>query len=245
MGRSTPRKSRQRGSGPRQVAQSDYESDTAQYLEQREADAAASGANTNPQPARDNTELSLRVLRRYRPTIQSILAVAANAVAYHFLESTQAWEKHGVEGTLFVCNQDPVVTPIGHALPHICIFILNRRSMDNLIIDLLNVTDCEVVGELIVFRLADEAVNGNSAAGDDDGASKKIIGLWLHNDQSNTRELHANLITAAWQQARQAFDAYLQAATAAAIANNGVSGGSDYGGGKRLSASDLYRNNGV
>ncbi|KAL2268943.1 hypothetical protein VTJ83DRAFT_3789 [Remersonia thermophila] len=247
MGRSTPRKSRQRsgGNGPRQVAASDYESDTAQYLERREAEAPT--ANANPQPARDNTELSLRVLRRYRPKIQSILAVAANAVAYHFLESTQGWEKHGVEGTLFVCDQDPVITPTGHTLPHVCVFILNRRSMDNLVIDLLNVTDCEVVGELIVFRLADEA--SQKAPGEEDGSAKKIIGLWLHADESNTRELHASLITAAWQQARQAYDAYLQAATAAVVANNGLSSGGDYagdyGGGKRLSMSELFCKNGA
>ncbi|KAK4246088.1 hypothetical protein C7999DRAFT_15754 [Corynascus novoguineensis] len=225
MSRSTPRKSRHRQrastSGPRQVAASDYESDTAQYMENRETSAAAP---PNPQPARDNTELSLRVLRRYQPGIRSILAIAANAVAYNFLEATQGWEKHGAEGTMFVCEQEPLVSsevaPL--VVPRVCVFVLNRRSMENLEIDLLRVTDCEVVGELIVFRLENDAggVSSNNNQGEDGaGAAKKIVGLWIHADETNTREVHASLILGAWQQGRQALGAYIHAMAAGAPGN--------------------------
>ncbi|KAH6850492.1 hypothetical protein B0I37DRAFT_404309 [Chaetomium sp. MPI-CAGE-AT-0009] len=219
MSRQTPRKSRHRhhgsNSGPRQVAASDYESDAAQYMENREAMPLS-----NTQPARDNTELSLRVLRRYQPSIQSIMAIAANAVAYNFLEATQGWEKHGTEGTMFICEQEPVVAHTGQTLPRVCVFVFNRRSMENLVIDLLRVTDCEVVGELIVFRLEDGAVISDNNQGAE-ASSKKILGLWIHADESNTREVHASLILGAWKQGREAFNAYIQAATAEALENNG------------------------
>ena len=252
MSRSTPRKSRHRQhastSGPRQVGVSDYESDAAQYLENREM-----ALPPNPNPPRDNTELGLRVLRRYQPSVRSIIAIAANAVAYNLPEATQGWEKHGAEGTMFICEQEPVVAPTGQVLPRACVFVLNRRSMDNLTIDLLNVTDCEVVGELIVFRFEDALAGANNQ--DEEGAArKKIIGLWLHADAGNPREVYASLITAAWQQGREALDAYIQAAAAASLANGAfaavpqgaVAADSDSGAGKRLSMTELFgRKNGI
>ncbi|KAK4119159.1 PH domain-like protein [Parathielavia appendiculata] len=238
MSRVTPRRSRHRhqasNSGARQAAASDYDSDAAQHLESREA--------TNPQPARDNTELSLRVLRRYQPSIRSILAIAANAVAYTFLESTQGWEKHGAEGTLFVCEQEPIVAPTGQVLPRVCVFVLNRRSMENLEVDLLRVTDCEVVGELIVFRLEDD-VAGNNHQGEEAGAGKKVLGLWIHADESNTREVHASLILGAWQQSRQTLEVCAQAATAGQLDSGAFApeeAGADSAAGKRLSMTELF-----
>jgi len=242
--RQTPKRQRHRNHGsssvPRQVGASDYESDAAQYLESREPiDPPAPRS-----PPRDNTELSLRVLRRYQPTIRTILAIAANAVAYSFLEASQSWEKHGAEGTMFVCDQDPVPTPTGQVLPRQCVFVLNRRSMDNLVIDLLRVTDCEVVGELIVFRFEDD-----TSQGEDGGREKKIIGLWIHADETNIREVYTSLILGAWQQARLAVDAYIQA-----MAGNPVSSSVEPTNpqpaasftttplaGKRISVSDLFR----
>jgi len=246
MSRSTPRKARHRQhpstSGPRQVAASDYESDAAQYLENRDQGPPP----TNPNPPRDNTELSLRVLRRYQPAVRSIVAIAANAVAYNFSDATQGWEKHGAEGTMFICEQEPIVAPTGHVLPRACVFVLNRRSMENLTIDLLSVTDCEVAGELIVFRLEDATAAANNHG--DDAAGKKVLGLWIHADETNTREVHAALITAAWQQGRQALETYIQAATAAAMESSGFAAEPRHESpaGKRLSITDLFgKNNGA
>ena len=251
MSRSTPRKSRHRQhastSGPRQVGVSDYESDAAQYLENREI-----ALPPNPNPPRDNTELSLRVLRRYQPSVRSIIAIAANAVVYNLSEATQGWEKHGAEGTMFICEQEPVVAPTGQVLPRACVFVLNRRSMDNITIDLLKVTDCEVIGELIAFGLEDALAGANNQV-EEGAATKKIIGLWLHADEANPREQYARLITAAWKQGRQALEAYIQAAAAASLANGAfaaaqgaVPAESDSGAGKRLSMTELFgRKNGV
>ncbi len=252
MSRSTPRKSRHRQhastSGPRQVGVSDYESDAAQYLENREA-----ALPPNPNPPRDNTELSLRVLRRHQPSVRSIIAIAANAVVYNIAEAAQGWEKHGAEGTMFVCEQEPIVAPTGQVLPRACVFVLNRRSMDNITVDLLNVTDCEVIGELIVFRLED-TVAGANHQGQEGAARKKVIGLWLHADTATQREGYAELITAEWKRGRQALDALIQEAAAASLANRAFAAApqeaasteSDSGAGKRLSMTELFgRKNGV
>ena len=147
------------------------------------------------------------------------------------------------------------MAPTGQTLPRVCVFLFNRRSMENLVIDLLRVTDCEVVGELIVFRLEDGAmISGNNQG--TEAAAKKILGLWIHADESNTREVHASLILGAWKQSRQALDAYIQAVTAEALENNGggslapepqqVASRGDSGAGKRLSMTELFgKNNGA
>jgi hypothetical protein len=250
MSRSTPRKSRHRhnasSSGPRQVAASDYESDAVYYMEHREAPPSKP-------PTRDNNELCLSVLRRYQPTIRSLLAVASNAVVYSFLESAGAWEKYGVEGTLFVCDQDPISAPgTGQVLPRVCVFVLNRRSMENLVVDLLRVSDCEMTGELLVFRL-DGSDAADSTGGEDAGTGtgeKKVFGIWIHEDESNPRSVYTGLIMNAWQQARQALESYLQSAPEDSVAgNNGVSLSEAAGdatesdalaAGRRISMTDLF-----
>ncbi|KXX78774.1 mRNA-decapping enzyme 1B [Madurella mycetomatis] len=251
MSRSTPRKSRHRhnqsSSGPRQVAASDYESDAAQYMENREVPPP------NP-PIRDNNELCLSVLRRYQPTIRSLLAIASNAVVYTFLESTGGWEKYGVEGTLFVCDQEPIVAPgTGQVLPRVCVFVLNRRSMDNLVVDLLKVSDCEMAGELLVFRLEGDGTandsNSNNNGGEGGTGGKKVFGIWIHEDESNPRTVYTSAILGAWQQARQALESYLRVATEAAIGGDSTAtigaqadaaARDDSAAGRRISVTDLF-----
>jgi hypothetical protein len=136
---------------------------------------------------------------------------------------------------MFVCELEPIPTPTGQVLPRSSVYVLNRRSMDNLEVDLLRVTDCEVVGELIVFRLDEDQ-------SDEGGAEKKVIGLWIHADESNTREVHASLVLGAWQQGRLALDAYIQAlaAEAAVPPQAPVAGRSDSAGGRQLNVADLF-----
>ncbi len=147
MSRATPRKSRHRqqlslgvsslGPGSRVIAASDYESDAAQYLEAHDTLPFA------PLPQRTNTELNLSVLQRYLPSIRSIVSIAANAVVYIFTPATQSWDKSGVEGTLFVCEQEPLIVA-GRSWPRACVFVLNRKALDNVVVDLAKVSDCEV-----------------------------------------------------------------------------------------------------
>ncbi|KAK3994827.1 hypothetical protein QBC44DRAFT_357095 [Cladorrhinum sp. PSN332] len=201
MSRSTPRKSRHRqqpSSGRQQIQASDYESDTAYYMETRDM------APQPPSQTRSDLEINLSVLRRHDPTILSIRAIAANAVIYTFLETTGGWEKHGIEGTLFVCEQQPVLGSLGQPKPNACVFVLNRRGMNNLILDLSRVSDCEVVEELVVFRLED-GYSPNSAGLEDGTANgTRVLGIWMHSDETRPREANMGMIQTAWQEARSA-----------------------------------------
>ncbi|KAK3937699.1 hypothetical protein QBC46DRAFT_293772 [Diplogelasinospora grovesii] len=207
MSKSTPRKSRHRhhqsGSGSRGVQASDYESDVAHYNESRDmAEPSQLRRKTS------NTDLNLSVLRRYQPNIRSILSIAANAVVYVFDEEAQNWDKSGVEGTMFVCEQEPFVMADGQTLPQACVFILNRRGLDNCVVDLVKVSVCEVIGELLILRLDDDEASADSNGSEEGGAEKrKVIGIWIHADQEHTREVNITIIRGAWQQAREALEA--------------------------------------
>ncbi|KAI9746646.1 MAG: hypothetical protein M1818_000360 [Claussenomyces sp. TS43310] len=177
----TPRQRQQKQAyGPTPLMQaSDYESD-AQYFN-----------DTHILPtSRTNTELNLSVLRRYNPAIRTILSIAANAVVYLFTPATQQWEKSGVEGTLFVCDQE-----LNHTTGEdsYCMMVLNRRGLDNLILDLGQTKDVEITPELLImtFQEVGDAVE-----------TQKVIGIWIHKDKDDTREINAGLIQHCWEKAK-------------------------------------------
>ncbi|KAK5656841.1 hypothetical protein OQA88_4389 [Cercophora sp. LCS_1] len=226
MSKSTPRKRHRNHastSGPRQIPASDYESDAAHYMESR--DTVPHLAHL---PTRTNTDLNLSVIRRYLPGIQSILSIAANAVVYTFVEASQGWEKHGVEGTMFVCEQDPIITTTGQALPRVSVFVLNRRGMDNLTMDLWKVSDCEMADELIIFRREEDAAQIGAAA-----TAQEVIGIWIHADEDDTRDANTTIIRGAWQQAQLALNTLREAAEAADMDLAGDQTDVDDGGGAR------------
>ncbi|QKD48823.1 uncharacterized protein FOBCDRAFT_287696 [Fusarium oxysporum Fo47] len=153
MSRQTPRKARHsRQPSNRIPAVSDYESD-----------AAAIHADYAPPPPRTNTELNLSVLQRYLPSIHTILSIAANAVIYTFNSASESWEKSGVEGTMFVCAQSPLPEDPGQR-PRACVFVLNRRGLDNVIVDLSRVTHAEVSGELVIMKVEGEWQEGDKVS---------------------------------------------------------------------------------
>ena len=213
MSRSTPRKSRHRhhpsNAGARVVQASDYESDAAHYLETRDAPPTA------PRLHRTNTDLNMSVLRRYMPDIRAILSVAANAVVYNFEAATQSWDKAGVEGTLFVVDREPLVVDAnGRSLPRVCVFVLNRRGLNNLAIDMLKVSDCEEADGLLIFRLVDDGHGRSNDIGEPDDADNRVVGLWIHADEDDTRRINATVINAAFHQAKQVTAEYVASMTA-------------------------------
>ncbi|CCF34872.1 Dcp1-like decapping family protein [Colletotrichum higginsianum] len=226
MSRSTPRKrgharhSSASGHGPRPV-QSDYESDAAHYIDSHPVPV--------PNPAlfnRTNTDLNLSVLRRYLPSINSTLSIAANAVVYTFNPSLPGWDKTGIEGTYFLCMQDPA-PGASSATPRACIFVLNRRGLENVILDLGDVADFEVVDEIYIFRLR---------GGEEDGS--KVMGIWIHADKDDTRVMNAALITETLRHVRIAEEQN-------AVAGGGPAPQEELGPamqaiGRRLSLSDLF-----
>ena len=247
MSRSTPRKSRQpnqqhhhhqrQQSSQRILPVSDYESDAAHYMESRP-----------PPPApellhRTNTDLNLGVLRRYLPSISAILSIAANAVVYTFSPETQGWDKPGVEGTMFVCTQAAGGNGSGNGgggnntTGGACVFVLNRRGLHNVVIDLARVAECEVTPELLIFRL--ERQPGDAGA-DDDGAELNVLGLWIHADEDHTRETNGKLVYETWREVREG-------ARKASASARAAAGGVDYGApalsaGRQLSLTEIFGN---
>lgn len=155
-----------------QPAHSDYDTDTAV------TDAAPA---MPPPPTRSNTELNLLVLRRYVPDIESIIAIAPFAVVYLFSPETQQWEKSGHEGTLFVCQLSANET----AYARYNVVVLNRKSLDNFITELVSGEDIEITEQYVILQVL--AADG----------TPNIYGLWLFSDDENaphTREIVANAI---------------------------------------------------
>ncbi|KAJ4152779.1 hypothetical protein LMH87_009299 [Akanthomyces muscarius] len=184
MSRATPRKARGHKRQPSNLipAISDYESDAAAAAQQSYA----------PPPPRNNTELNVAVLQRYVPSIFSILSIAANAVVYTFDSVAENWEKSGVEGTLFVCTQSPLPDDPDNT-PRACVFVLNRRGLGNVIVDLAQVSHVEIAGELVILR-----VEGAWAEGE------RVLGIWMHNDREETRQVNGAMIQECWGIARSA-----------------------------------------
>ncbi|TDZ16042.1 mRNA-decapping enzyme 1B [Colletotrichum orbiculare MAFF 240422] len=205
--------------GPRPV-QSDYESDAAAYLD---AHPPA------PHFARSNTDLNLSVLRRYLPSINATLSIAANAVVYTFNPSLPGWDKTGIEGTYFLCMQDPLP---GSPVPRACIFVLNRRGLENVILNLDDVADFEVMDEIYIFRLR----QADGAADEEN----KVMGIWIHADEENTRVLNAGLIEELLKQIRQYAGEQGGTGGAGAPAQTEELGPAMQAIGRKLSLSDLF-----
>lgn len=153
-----------------QPAQSDYDTDTANMTESAPAMA--------PPPARTNTELNLLVLRRYVPETDRIISIAPFAVVYVFSPDTQGWEKCGIEGTLFVCQLS------GSQYPRYNVVILNRKSLDNFVTELVSEDDIEITEQYVILQVQGE-----------DGVPT-IYGLWIFSDEGEgvhtTKDIVAN-----------------------------------------------------
>ncbi|KAI1174414.1 PH domain-like protein [Nemania sp. FL0916] len=200
---------------------SDYESDTAPYMAshdapQPDADADATAAG----PTRSNTELNLAVLQRYLPSITTVLSIAANAVVYTFQPPSE-WKRTNMEGTMFVCSQRKVPGPAGETG---CLFILNRKGLQNLVVDLDNVDNFELAGDLLIFKLDEATHQLYVDAGE--AVNPHVLGLWTYAEEQNDRETNAVLIHDMWRQALDTRDVRAKAAasnpaTSAALAEAG------------------------
>jgi hypothetical protein len=201
MSRQTPRKRgghRQQPSiggqrGPRANA-SDYESDANAYAEL----APPSEHLTT----RTDADLNLSVLRRYLPTIRSIVSIASISTVYHFQHAAQIWDKTGVEGTLFLCELEPIVLAEGVEIGQDVAFVLNRKGLDNFSVDLRTLAVCETADELLILQMKPDApfpISGFPADRDADDGQANVIGIWIHNDKTNTQGVNYRLIQQRWQ----------------------------------------------
>ncbi|KAL8692250.1 MAG: hypothetical protein Q9218_002684 [Villophora microphyllina] len=126
-----------------------------------------------------NSELNLSVLQRHLHSITAILTVAHYAVVYAFSPSAQNWEKSGIEGTLFVCQQSPAANSERYA-----VVVLNRKGLNDFICPLSGDIDFES-GYIILRSTGDN--------GDDN-----VWGLWIFEEEGNStagsRETNAKII---------------------------------------------------
>ncbi|KAI2643719.1 PH domain-like protein [Xylaria nigripes] len=187
--------SRQTHVDPRQPRQqlpptSDYESDAVQDMPSHRSMLPPTMSE------RSNTELNIAVLKRYLPSITNILSIAANAVVYTFQQPE--WKKTLMEGTMFICSQRK--SP--HGADSGCLFILNRKGLRNLILDLDNVGDFELAGELLIFKLnhATQEVQVDSG----ETVTPNVLGVWTYAEDKSDRETNAALIYDMWAQLRNA-----------------------------------------
>lgn len=143
---STPRKSRRRnqppnGAGPSDIIPiSDYESDApdAQMLATLASSATAVESNIQATKIIEGFSrigpMNLSVLQRYQPSIQSCNPGPPTTV-YFWDKESEGWGEPSGVGPLFVCDQHPDLST-GQPVPRPCIFILNRKGLDNFFFDL-------------------------------------------------------------------------------------------------------------
>lgn len=152
-----------------QAATTDYDSETV-------LNAATNYVVDN----RSIDDLNFSVLKRYLPTIHTVLGIANYAVLYTFNPPAQAWQKADIEGTLFVC----ALGPSANGLDQCCAIILNRRGLENFIVNIQSPGDIEVSGEYLYLR------------SETDG---ETYGLWIFSEEDTStaqqREHICGLIT--------------------------------------------------
>jgi len=137
----TPRKTQRRhhhnNSHGRPIPVSDYDSD----------------AHYSAPPPRDPSDINFSVIKRYVPALTNILAIAASAAIYILTPDDSPagaeWKRAEIEGTLFVCSLEP--SPITGADRH-CIVVLNRKGMNNLIIESGEIDNVQITPEFLILK---------------------------------------------------------------------------------------------
>ncbi|KAF2864300.1 PH domain-like protein [Piedraia hortae CBS 480.64] len=117
--------------------------------------------NLNGSGAVGVQELNLGVLRRYDPSIASIIDLAPFAVVYTFSPETSTWANAGFEGTLFICQLTNGLSQV---------FVLNRKSLENYILPLSAVRDIDLDAQTGFIMV------------DIPGHEQKMVGFWIYSD---------------------------------------------------------------
>ncbi|KAI3129559.1 hypothetical protein CBS147330_5189 [Penicillium roqueforti] len=177
----------------------DNESDAPYYSDMQQQPAP---------PLRSNEELNLSVIRRHKPSVTSILSLAPYAVVYIFSPTTKQWEKNGVEGTLFVCQETQ--GELGE--DRYTAFVVNRRGLDNFDLPLTEGENVEITEEYVILK-AEESAEGeagqngiadplhpqNLSENQTGTNNVRIYGLWIYsepppNSTAESRTINAQMI---------------------------------------------------
>lgn len=63
-----------------------------------------------------------------------------------------SWSEADIKGPMFICNLPPrPPTATAQPIPRSCVFIMNRLNLNNLVIDLDTVYECDLEDDLIMF----------------------------------------------------------------------------------------------
>lgn len=173
----TPRRTRQRHPDSQSHAQnpiqaSDYDSE-AFYVE--------------PQQTLTRDQINANVIKKYVPSLSHIIAVGPNAVIYTFAPDSSNWDKANIEGSMFICQLTPSSVTGG---PRHCIIVLNRKGMDNLIIESAEIEDVEIKDEILILRFQSHG-------------EIKTMGVYIHGDEYNPRDYICQLVKAHWETAME------------------------------------------
>ncbi|GAB2274581.1 hypothetical protein Dimus_009349 [Dionaea muscipula] len=96
--------------------------------------------------------LNLTVLQRIDPFVEEILITAAHVTFYEFNLDLSQWSRKDVEGSLFVVKRN--------TQPRFQFIVMNRRSTENLVEDLLGDFEYEIQVPYLLYRNAAQEVNG-------------------------------------------------------------------------------------
>ena len=80
-----------------------------------------------------------------------------------------------MNGTMFICELD-------HGGGY-CVIILNKKGLDNLIIDVVDMLEVEITTEFLIVRFTDNGVG-----------EERALGFYIHDAPIGTRERHSKLI---------------------------------------------------
>lgn len=115
--------------------------------------ATQNGKPLPPQLDQNSTkELNLTVLQRMDRHVEDILTTAAHVTFYQFDVEHSQWSRKDVEGSLFVVKRR---TP-----PRFQFIVMNRRSTNNLVENVLGDFEFEVQSPYLLYRNATQEVNG-------------------------------------------------------------------------------------
>lgn len=132
---------------------------------------------------RSNEQINFSVLQRYIPNLQSIISIAPSTTIYTFSPETQTWEKTNTEGALFVCELTP--SPLTGTVQH-CIMVLNRKGMENLIIETREIENVEITEKYLYVTLRSQG-------------ELKTLGFFMYDDNTETGDINCQLIMKLWE----------------------------------------------
>lgn len=150
--------------------------------------------------------LNLKVLQRHEPLTESIVSIAPFAVVYTFSQTSESWDKCGIEGTLFITK----LLPHRSGSERYSVLILNRLGLNNFSYELTSPKNVELSGEeFIVLNDLDEQ------------GQVMVHGIWVFSDPSSTERKTAEITMQVIGECAGISEATKQAAALA----SGLSGG--------------------